>query len=254
LVPARKQIINSFVKIRRKLQWHIPCGPSKVGFTFLAANFFKRRQAMKRSCVATLSGLAFGAAVIVNAPHAWSQAGPGGTGDKTGSESRIQKPTDPPVSSGQPSPSGPSSVGQGSGMQSGAESRMGASQQWPKEKVKAIQEALKNKGFDPGSPDGVVGPKTGQALREFQKSTNLQVTGRIDDRTASALGVDAGGASSQSSGSSGKESISGSRSQSSTPQDKDSKGSDRLGDQGSSDLPMGGAKGGATGPSKPTGK
>ena len=59
--------------------------------------------------------------------------------------------------------------------------------------------------------DGVVGPKTNQALRDFQKSNNLQVTGRIDKKTASALGVDAGSMGSSSSSSMGKESTSGSR-------------------------------------------
>jgi peptidoglycan hydrolase-like protein with peptidoglycan-binding domain len=171
---------------------------------------------MNKSCLAILSGLAFGGAVIVNAPHAWSQATPGSGSEKSGSESRAQKPTDPPVSSSQqPDTSSKSGISrsEGTGMQAGTEGR-GAGK-WSKDKVKAIQEALKSKGFDPGAADGVVGPKTGQALRDFQKSQNLQVTGRIDDKTASALGVEAGGmSSSQPSGkeskASGKESPSGS--------------------------------------------
>jgi len=147
---------------------------------------------MKKSRLAVLSSLAFGAVVIVNAPCAWSQASPGETGgQKSGSENRVQKPTDPPMSGGQPTP-GQAGVSrsEGTGMQSGTESRMGSGQ-WSRDKVKAIQEALKTKGFDPGTADGVVGPKTNQALREFQKSNNLQITGRIDDKTASALGVHA---------------------------------------------------------------
>jgi peptidoglycan hydrolase-like protein with peptidoglycan-binding domain len=155
---------------------------------------------MKKSRLAILSSVAFGAAVIVNAPYAWSQASPGETGgQKSGSENRVQKPTDPPMSGGQSTP-GQAGVsrGEGKGTQSG---------QWSKDKVKAIQEALKSKGFDPGTADGVVGPKTNQALRDFQKSNNLQATGRIDDKTASALGVEAGSMGS----SSGKESASGSR-------------------------------------------
>ncbi len=55
--------------------------------------------------------------------------------------------------------------------------------------VKKVQEALKKEGHDPGPVDGVMGHKTQQALRDFQKSKNLKATGRLDDPTANALGV-----------------------------------------------------------------
>jgi peptidoglycan hydrolase-like protein with peptidoglycan-binding domain len=75
--------------------------------------------------------------------------------------------------------------------QSGGQSEMGAmSSQASREDVKQVQEALKNKGHDPGPVDGIMGPNTRQALREFQKENNLQATGRVDDKTASALGVE----------------------------------------------------------------
>ena len=35
---------------------------------------------MKKSCLATLSGLALGGAIIINVPYAWSQAGEPGSG------------------------------------------------------------------------------------------------------------------------------------------------------------------------------
>jgi peptidoglycan hydrolase-like protein with peptidoglycan-binding domain len=166
---------------------------------------------MNKSGLAILSGLAFAGALLMNGPHVWAQATPGGTSEKkSGSESRAQKPTDPPVtSSKEPGTSSQSGMSrsEGAGTQAGSESR-GAGK-WSKDKVKAIQEALKTKGFDPGPADGVVGPKTGQALRDFQKSQNLQVTGRIDDKTASALGVEGGMAG--SSQPSSKESTIGSR-------------------------------------------
>lgn len=57
--------------------------------------------------------------------------------------------------------------------------------------VKQVQEALKKEGHDPGPVDGVMGNKTQQALRDFQKAKNLKVTGRLDDPTANALGVSA---------------------------------------------------------------
>lgn len=221
---------------------------------------------MNKSCLVILSGLAFGGAVIVNAPHAWSQATPGGSSEKSGSESRAQKPTDPPVSSSQqPGTSGKSGMSrsEGTGMQAGKESRSAG--KWSKDKVKAVQEALKTKGFDPGEPDGVLGPKTSQALRDFQKSQNIQVTGRIDDKTASALGVEGGISSSQPSG---KESTIGSRSKSessgtspTSPSGSSSPGSSGSMEKEKTGSPVSepdkpGARGGTTTspPSKPTGK
>ena len=214
----------------------------------------KRRRIMKKSRLAVLSSLAFGAAVIVNASYAWSQANPGETGgQKSGSENRVQKPTDPPMSGG---PSTPGQAGvsrsEGTGMKSGTESRMGSGQ-WSKDKVKAIQEALKTKGFDPGTADGVVGPKTNQALREFQKSNNLQATGRIDDKTANALGVEAGSMGSSSSSSMGKESTGGSQG---TSGRSSSSSEEKTGNQAGSEPAKSGARGGTTTspPSKPTGR
>ena len=58
------------------------------------------------------------------------------------------------------------------------------------EKVKAVQQALKDKGHDPGELDGKMGPKTQAALREFQKAQGLQGNGRLDDKTIQALGVE----------------------------------------------------------------
>lgn len=41
----------------------------------------------------------------------------------------------------------------------------------------AMQTALNEKGFDTGKPDGMVGPKTREALREYQKSNGLPADG-----------------------------------------------------------------------------
>jgi peptidoglycan hydrolase-like protein with peptidoglycan-binding domain len=43
-----------------------------------------------------------------------------------------------------------------------------------KEKVKQLQEALKSKGHDPGPIDGIMGPKTQAALRDYQQKENVQ--------------------------------------------------------------------------------
>jgi peptidoglycan hydrolase-like protein with peptidoglycan-binding domain len=89
-------------------------------------------------------------------------------------------------------------------MQSGMDRGRAGAQHLSNDKVKQIQEALKSKGFDPGAADGVIGPKTSQAIRDFQKSENLQVTGRVDEKTAKALGVEAAGMSGSTSSSMGR--------------------------------------------------
>lgn len=53
--------------------------------------------------------------------------------------------------------------------------------------VRAAQEALRHKGFDPGPTDGVMGPRTMAALSDFQRANGLPVTGKLDARTASEL-------------------------------------------------------------------
>lgn len=57
--------------------------------------------------------------------------------------------------------------------------------------VMAVQQALKDKGHDPGAIDGVMGPKTRQAVRDFQQKEGLQATGRLDAGTRDKLGVQA---------------------------------------------------------------
>jgi len=53
--------------------------------------------------------------------------------------------------------------------------------------VREAQERLKALGYNVGTPDGAAGPKTARALREFQQSQGLPVTGRLDSATAGAL-------------------------------------------------------------------
>jgi Putative peptidoglycan binding domain len=69
-------------------------------------------------------------------------------------------------------------------LQSPRVSRMGNAQD-----VRAAQEALKGKGFDPGEIDGRMGPHTRAAISEFQRSAGLRETGRFDQATRSQLGI-----------------------------------------------------------------
>ncbi len=61
--------------------------------------------------------------------------------------------------------------------------------------VRAEQQALKDKGFDPGPIDGISGPRTRAALRQFQAKQNLKEDGRLGPETRDALGLQAGSAS-----------------------------------------------------------
>ena len=57
------------------------------------------------------------------------------------------------------------------------------------EQVRSVQQALQGKGMDPGAVDGVMGPRTQDAVRNFQKAQNLPQTGRIDAPTLQKLGI-----------------------------------------------------------------
>ena len=59
-----------------------------------------------------------------------------------------------------------------------------------KEKKKDIEQALKNKGFEPGSVDGVIDSQTQSAISQFQRHNNLPATGTVDEQTAKQLGVE----------------------------------------------------------------
>ena len=64
--------------------------------------------------------------------------------------------------------------------------------------ITQVQQALKAKGYDPGTTDGVMGTQTQEALRKFQKENGLKVTGTVDAQTAKALGVSASGSATTS--------------------------------------------------------
>jgi hypothetical protein len=59
-----------------------------------------------------------------------------------------------------------------------------------KAKKKEIEQALQNKGFEPGSVDGVIDSQTQSAISQFQRDNNLPATGTVDEQTAKQLGVE----------------------------------------------------------------
>lgn len=60
--------------------------------------------------------------------------------------------------------------------------------------VRAAQQALKDKGQDPGPIDGRMGPRTQAALKQFQQAEGLQATGTLDETTKDKLGLRGGSA------------------------------------------------------------
>jgi len=68
--------------------------------------------------------------------------------------------------------------------------------QWRGEKgsasaVSSVQKAqvlLNERGFNVGTPDGLMGPKTQRAIMEFQRGAGLAITGKINPKLIQALG------------------------------------------------------------------
>jgi peptidoglycan hydrolase-like protein with peptidoglycan-binding domain len=160
----------------------------------------KTRTAMKT----WMTALALTAAGTMLATSAFAQTGAGNSPMSTGTD--IKGGTDaksgmaPASGSNSPSTSGSTGSEMKSGamggdvksdaMKSGhsARSARGAGNS---EQVKAVQQALKDKGHDTGDIDGRMGPKTQAALRDFQQKEGLKATGRADAETMAKLGVEA---------------------------------------------------------------
>ena len=54
-------------------------------------------------------------------------------------------------------------------------------------RIQQIQLALKSAGFDPGSSDGKLGPRTKAAVRDFQQANGLHPDGKVGPRTWAKL-------------------------------------------------------------------
>ena len=59
--------------------------------------------------------------------------------------------------------------------------------------VRHVQEALDEQGFDAGPVNGVLGPRTRDALEKFQSSKGLPASGEPDQQTLAKLGLFVGG-------------------------------------------------------------
>ena len=141
--------------------------------------------------VLTLSAIAFSGTLALNAATVWSQTAPGGTQGASGQRSaepsgvtereKVRPKAQRDAEGGRPWGQTKSTV-QGYPKYT---QRAGSNQD-----VREVQDALREKGYNPGPADGVMGPRTQQALREFQQANNnLKATGNLDAETAAALGV-----------------------------------------------------------------
>ncbi len=59
--------------------------------------------------------------------------------------------------------------------------------------VREAQRALQQQGFNPGPVDGIYGRQTASAVQDFQRSHNMQATGRLDRQVLQALNLDQSG-------------------------------------------------------------
>lgn len=164
---------------------------------------------MKKQIVSVL--LPAAAVLALNAGPVWGQSS-GASGEPGSSRQTGQSSTDPSVGGTQsqrtkdadPSvaphseiaPDKPGSASRGSGNRSQASGMSG------QQDIREAQQALKAQGHDPGPIDGLMGPQTRQALREFQSSNGLQQTGMLDAQTKDKLNIE--NSSNKGSGSMGR--------------------------------------------------
>jgi hypothetical protein len=72
---------------------------------------------------------------------------------------------------------------------SGASSIPSAGTGTTMDQIRSAQQALQGSGLNPGAIDGIMGPRTQQAVRDYQKRQNLPQTGQLDAATMQKLGV-----------------------------------------------------------------
>jgi peptidoglycan hydrolase-like protein with peptidoglycan-binding domain len=64
---------------------------------------------------------------------------------------------------------------------------LGAKESASIDEIRSAQQALKDKGLNPGPIDGRMGSQTKAALKEFQQKDNLTLTGSLDAETRDRL-------------------------------------------------------------------
>ncbi|WP_436213278.1 peptidoglycan-binding protein [Bradyrhizobium sp. LjRoot220] len=82
-------------------------------------------------------------------------------------------------------PAGPRARFSGGGSSGGGAMALNLSET----EIREVQRVLIDQGLLTGEADGVLGPRTREALITFQRQQGIQVSGSIDTRTVSALGL-----------------------------------------------------------------
>jgi hypothetical protein len=172
--------------MKLKLSQLFVASAAAVSFSVIAAGQQQDRQAEQPgtpSTGASASQQQSGAAAGATQPGASEQrdsAAAGGATQQPGAATGdTQQPGAAAGASQQPSAA------------AGATQPMG--QQHDQQTIRKVQEKLSEKGHQV-QVDGMMGPETQQALREFQKKEGIQETGQLDQQTLSALGVEETGA------------------------------------------------------------
>lgn len=66
----------------------------------------------------------------------------------------------------------------------------GEQEPYGRDTIRSVQRTLNNRGFHAGPANGALTEQTRAALKDFQKSENLEDTGRLNQGTLAALGVE----------------------------------------------------------------
>ena len=76
------------------------------------------------------------------------------------------------------------------GLNKSSHGAQGTSGQYPPSTIRKVQETLNARGYKAGPANGILGDATRAALRQFQKSESIAVTGRPNPRTLARLGIE----------------------------------------------------------------
>jgi hypothetical protein len=164
--------------------WGLETVASSLLTTYMKPNFIYKREKVMRQKKVLLGAIIIAGSCVGIAPS-WSQTSPQTRpGDNPVADKQAEQQGDKQKMSEKGKSGQESSMRQSSGESSKMGGRMAQSD------VKKIQEALRDKGTDPGAIDGMMGPKTREAIKSFQAANNIKTTGMIDAETAKQLGVD----------------------------------------------------------------
>jgi hypothetical protein len=76
------------------------------------------------------------------------------------------------------------------GLNKADQTAQGTSGHYPASTIRKVQETLNARGYKAGAANGILGDATRAALRQFQKSESIAVTGRPNPRTLARLGIE----------------------------------------------------------------